>query len=69
MTDDDRFDAVIVWLTEKEQEGMQLAAAVAGIPIDMWARERLRLAARRDIEGSGQPLEVPFMAEFHHVDS
>lgn len=46
-------------LTEEEKRGFQDAAALAGIPLSSWVRERLRLAAIRDLEGAGQ--QIPFI--------
>lgn len=46
-------------LTEDEKQGFQDAAALAGIPLSSWVRERLRLAAIRDLEGAGQ--QIPFI--------
>lgn len=46
-------------LTEKEKAGFQAAADIAGIPLSSWVRERLRLAAIRDLELAGQ--RVPFV--------
>lgn len=47
-------------LTEDEKRGFQAAAELAGIPLSSWVRERLRLAAIRDLEGAGQ--KIPFIA-------
>ena len=46
-------------LTDKEKQGFQAAADLAGIPLSGWVRERLRLAAIRDLEGAGQ--RIPFI--------
>lgn len=46
-------------LTETEKRGFQAAAALAGIPLSSWVRERLRLAAIRDLESAGQ--KIPFV--------
>lgn len=46
-------------LTAEEKQGFQLPAEVAGIPLSSWVRERLRLAAIRDLEGAG--IRVPFI--------
>lgn len=46
-------------LTEAEKHGFQLAANLAGIPMSSWVRERLRLAAIRDLESAGQ--KIPFI--------
>jgi hypothetical protein len=46
-------------LTEAEKEGFEAAADLAGIPLSSWVRERLRLAAIRDLESAGQ--KIPFV--------
>lgn len=46
-------------LTEAEKEGFEAAAELAGIPLSSWVRERLRLAAIRDLESAGR--KIPFI--------
>ena len=46
-------------LSEQEKTGFTEAAELAGIPLSSWVRERLRLAAIRDLEGAGR--KVPFV--------
>jgi hypothetical protein len=46
-------------LTDAEKLGFQAAADLAGIPLFSWVRERLRLAAIRDLESAGQ--KIPFV--------
>jgi len=46
-------------LTEAEKRGFAAAAELAGIPLSSWVRERLRLAAIRDLESAGQ--QIPFV--------
>jgi hypothetical protein len=46
-------------LSSEEKQGFQAAAGLAGIPLSSWVRERLRLAAIRDLEGAGQ--KIPFI--------
>ena len=36
-------------LTDDEKAGFQAAADMSGIPLSSWVRERLRLAAIRDL--------------------
>jgi hypothetical protein len=48
-----------VRLDELEKRGFQTAADLAGIPLSSWVRERLRLAAIRDLESAG--LKIPFV--------
>jgi hypothetical protein len=46
-----------------EKQGFAAAADLAGIPLSSWVRERLRLAAIRDLEGAGQ--RIPFVEPIH----
>ena len=46
-------------LTAAEKGGFAQAAELAGIPLSAWVRERLRLAAIRELESAG--LQVPFV--------
>ena len=46
-------------LSEQEKQGFLDAAELAGIPLSSWVRERLRLAAIRDLESSGK--KIPFI--------
>ncbi|MHB8245504.1 MAG: hypothetical protein ACYDGN_09150 [Acidimicrobiales bacterium] len=48
-------------LEEPEKRGFQAAAELAGLPLSSWVRERLRLAAIRDLESAGQ--QVPFIPQ------
>jgi hypothetical protein len=48
-------------ITDQEKEGFELAAALAGITLSSWVRERLRLTAIRELEGAGR--RVPFVPE------
>jgi hypothetical protein len=47
-------------VSDSEKEGFELAAALAGISLSSWVRERLRLTAIRELEGAGR--RVPFVA-------
>lgn len=49
-------------LTVDEKNGFSAAAELAGIPLSSWVRERLRLAAIRDLESAGQ--QIPFVKPF-----
>lgn len=46
-------------LQPDEKQAFQQAAALAGISLSAWVRERLRTAAIRELEGSGR--HVPFV--------
>lgn len=49
-------------LTEQEKGGFAEAAELAGIPLSAWVRERLRLAAIRELESAGRP--IPFVRRY-----
>lgn len=53
-------------LTTAEKQGFLAAANLAGIPLSSWVRERLRLAAIRDLESAGQ--KIPFVEPIHLED-
>jgi hypothetical protein len=46
-------------LTQLEKIGFLEAAKIAGIPLSSWVRERLRLAAIRELEAADK--RVPFI--------
>lgn len=46
-------------VTEDEKLGFEKASSLAGISLSSWIRERLRLAAIRDLEIAGQ--RAPFL--------
>jgi hypothetical protein len=48
-------------ITALEKEGFELAAALAGISLSSWVRERLRLTAIRELESAGR--RVPFVPD------
>ena len=50
---------VQIRLTPEEKAGFVMAAEIAGISLSNWVRERLRLAAIRELEGAGR--RVPFV--------
>lgn len=51
--------AIMIRLTEGEKSGFEEASQLAGIPLSSWVRERLRLAAIRELEMAGR--RVPFV--------
>ena len=53
-------ESLLIRLEVEEKEGFRQAATVAGIDLSTWARERLRLAAIRDLEDAGRP--IPFLS-------
>jgi len=54
-------------LTSEEKQGFQASADLAGIALSSWVRERLRLAAIRDLESAGQ--KIPFIPPIPLGDS
>jgi predicted HicB family RNase H-like nuclease len=52
-------DALLLRLRPSEKESFQLCADLAGISLSSWLRERLRLAAIRELEGAGR--RIPFV--------
>ncbi len=47
-------------MTSDEKRSFQEAARLSGISLSAWMRERLRLAAIRELESAG--VQVPFVA-------
>jgi len=45
----------------KEKQGFREAADIAGITLSAWIRERLRTAAKQELEREGR--EVPFLKQ------
>jgi hypothetical protein len=52
-------ERLYIRMSEAEKQGFQAAADLSGIPLSAWVRERLRLAAIRDLESAGQ--RIPFV--------
>jgi hypothetical protein len=51
-------ESILLRLEPREKQGFAQAAGMAGAPLAVWMRERLRTAAVRELESAGQ--EVPF---------
>lgn len=51
--------SVLLRLAVSEKQGFSDAASVAGIPLAVWMRERLRQAAVRELEAAARP--IPFL--------
>jgi hypothetical protein len=60
-------DTLQIRITAAEKQGFAAAAGLAGIPVSSWVRERLRLAAIRDLESAG--LKIPFISPIHLGDT
>lgn len=54
-------DTMIMRVRPSERLAFQMCADLAGISLSSWFRERLRLAAIRELESAGRP--VPFVDE------
>lgn len=55
----DKSEVLQIRLTKSEKQGLEDAAELAGIPLSSWVRERLRLAAIRELENAGR--KIPFV--------
>ena len=54
-----RAEILQVRLSPSEKTSFERAAQIAGVPLSSWVRERLRVAALRDLDSVGEP--APFM--------
>jgi uncharacterized protein (DUF1778 family) len=52
-------EAIKIRVEPEEKEAFQQAAEIAGIPLSNWMRERLRKAARVELQDVGK--QVPFL--------
>lgn len=48
--------SVLLRLDPGEKQGFGEAAEVAGVPLAVWMRERLRTVARKELESAGRPV-------------
>jgi hypothetical protein len=48
-------------LSTQEKQAFQDSADLSGLPLSSWVRERLRLAAIRDLESAGR--QIPFVKQ------
>ena len=46
-------------VSEDEKKAFERASQIAGIPLSAWIRERLRVAAMRELDNVGEP--TPFL--------
>ena len=53
-------ESVLLRMEVREKEGFTAAAELAGAPLSVWMRERLRKAAKKELDEAGQ--EIPFLA-------
>jgi hypothetical protein len=54
-----RSEGVLLRMQPLEKQGFAEAADIAGVPLAVWMRERLRLAAMRELEDVSRP--IPFL--------
>jgi hypothetical protein len=55
----EKSETIQVRVTSEEKAGLVEAATISGIPLSSWVRERLRIAAIRELEAAGR--QVPFV--------
>jgi uncharacterized protein (DUF1778 family) len=53
-------EAILLRLEPEEKEAFQQAADLAGLNLSAWVRERLRRAARIELEDAGK--QAPFLS-------
>ena len=54
-----RSERLEIRLESGEKDAFEKAAQIAGIPLSGWVRERLRVAARRELIDAGR--KIPFL--------
>jgi len=52
---------ILIRIESSEKDGFEQAASLAGISLSSWVRERLRIAAVKELESAGR--RVPFIPE------
>ena len=52
-----------VRLTQAERDTLKIAADTAGLSVSAWLRDRLRRAARSELQSAG--IKVPFLEASH----
>jgi hypothetical protein len=58
-TDSKQNKVLQIRITDDEKASFVMAAAIVGISLSAWTRERLRMACIKDIEATGN--KVPFL--------
>ncbi len=56
---DVKSESVLLRMESREKQAFTDAARVAGAPMSVWIRERLRQAAVRELEAASRP--IPFL--------
>ena len=49
-------ESLLLRLEPREKSAFSDAAAIAGVPLTVWIRERLRWAATKELESNGMPI-------------
>ena len=57
-------DKLLVRLKPDEKEAFKDAADLAGVPLSIWVRERLRQVAIRELQSAAQP--IAFLRHLTH---
>ena len=52
--------SLLLKMETREKEGFAAAAELAGAPLSVWIRQRLRVAAAQELKSAGR--DVPFLA-------
>lgn len=56
-----RENQLLIRLSEKERQGIEMAAGLSGITMSAWARQKLRLAAAKELREFDRA--IPFLNE------
>lgn len=54
-------ESILIRVEPKEKEAFKKAAELAGLPVSMWIRERLRRITRIELQDAGE--KVPFIKQ------
>jgi len=64
-------ESILLRLSSAEKQGFAESAKLAGVPLTVWMRERLRLSATKELEDAARPvpfLEPPEKSQLPHKD-
>jgi len=59
-SDEKKGESLLLRLDAREKQGFLEAAQIAGVPLTVWIRERLRKLAAKELEQANKP--VPFLS-------
>jgi predicted HicB family RNase H-like nuclease len=57
-SEDRKSESLLLRLEPREKETFSEAAKVAGVPLSVWIRERLRKVARGELQEAGHPFAL-----------